>query len=225
MKLIELTGSPCSGKSYLSDQLVDGELITLLDSQWVSEAVGVAWLPGSLKKIASEIYLLLTGLMQLNMKRQNALLLALNKSGWSAGRKANVFRNILHKFAIHRLVAKSNENNWLLYDEGVSHLPFIFATSDSMCPKELRQYYPFGKPVVVRISAQREDIVERLKSRGHKMVKSDVEIEDFVDANQVALQIQNEDLKNHFDGKVIEVNGDEKDYIAKLKQQIKRIKL
>jgi len=190
MPLIELTGPPCSGKSTALPALLSQFKGVHLDDAWVDKQIGISRWPVLIRFVVREVFLNLRGSTLLGIGRMRLLILAVSQSGWRLQRQINVIRNVVTKFALHELAYKSSEKN-LILDEGVFHLPFVFATSRVHCPKEVFAFFPFGYPRVVCIYSEHKTLEERLLSRGHSMLGSNSTEETlcrFVEAN-IAAQV------------------------------------
>lgn len=208
MRILEITGVPCSGKSYMANDLAGEPGIVFCDRNWIYGALGIRKLPGWMRRLTSETYLFTTGLTALGLKRNLDLLRCLPASGWSWPRQLNAWRNTAHKFALHRLATKQDRAGYLLYDEGISHLPIVFATSAVQCPASLRRYYPYGRPAVIRMDTDRDTVIARLGVRGHKMVGKSMDAQRFALLNAQAFSVQTEDLARFPDHLLIHTDGD-----------------
>lgn len=192
MAVIELTGPPCSGKSYSLETLVSVFQATIVDRSWVDGKLGTSRRAKLVRFIYRETWLLITGLRVLGFKRSLSLCASIFSSQWTLGRKLNSIRNVVSKFSINKL-ANMYINETLIVDEGITHIPYIFATSRAKCPIEVQTYFPYGCPSVVYKAATRSQLYERLELRGHSMLNGNWTISDFVEAN-VKVQFEQRQL-------------------------------
>lgn len=192
MNIIELTGPPCSGKSSALPLAMKNYKAALIDSKWIDAQLHCEYIPIWLRLIFREIYLTCRGIYILRTRRLTGLIVAVLRSGWRWQRIINVLRNVIQRYSIHELAAKST-TQILLMDEGLLHLPYIFATSKSGCPLELLSFFPFGKPSAICFRADHSTLLSRLRVRGHSMIASDAELEilsKFVSENLAAQALQ-----------------------------------
>ena len=192
--LFELTGIPCSGKTtelMKIRSLVGGHVC---DIDWIDSQLHISnfW---KLRPLIREVFFFYSGLYALTIPKVVKLLLTLNLSGWSIVRKLNVFRNILRLFSLNRLIARSSDEI-LILDEGLTHLHYIFATSDIKCPPDILGIFPYIKPQVIILDCPLEVLKTRLLHRRHDMLKY-YSIDDFVSLNLEAQQHQAECLEEH----------------------------
>lgn len=180
--MIELTGPPCAGKSYALPYLLDLYQAQLCDQAWIDTQLGITGRPWLLRGLLREIWLLRAGAGSLGWTRTKMLIKAVRSSGWGLKRKVNVIRNVLAKYALHKLAARVPDMV-LILDEGITHLPYIFATSNSPYPDELVTFFPNHMPSVIRFWASPEILKTRIAERGHAMLSIDWDIDRFVTAN------------------------------------------
>ena len=154
MKILEITGQPCSGKtSYLSEKANIGLREIVYKQNFIYKNFDF-----------------LVGLKYLGFIKCKRLL------GWALEEKVsflfqlNIFRNAISKFGVFKRIRKSNltEFKTTIVDEGLSHLPFLFYQTETrevvkFIEEELRCIQ-----VLFLQSTSREEIKLRLKNRGHK---------------------------------------------------------
>lgn len=132
------------------------------------------------------------------------------RSGWSSWRKANVFRNVLAKYAINHLTLKTADAVMLI-DEGVTHIPFIFATSAAPFPEDLIMGCSHRPPDrIIKVTCRPDTLRQRLSERGHNMVGgSGRTIEEFVRLNQVASAMQDRAFRDQAIQDVMYISGED----------------
>lgn len=192
MAIFELTGVPCSGKSHFIDSLQKndslGTNILLFEEQLVLSHYNLNFFKGKFGQFIAE-FLLLSSLITYNrgyIRVIYELIILSNKIELGFSKRCNLYRNILLKFsrlgfAIHKLGRQS-----IIFDEGISHIPFNFISEDlgitvKSCEVfELYQEALSGVNVIV-LDTTNVDLFTRLKKRGHKRTsgKSDEFIKQF----------------------------------------------
>lgn len=195
IKVVELTGAPCSGKTKLIDQLCSNYNAVPLNNNWLDEELRLWMLPPSLRLIFREIILLILGTKVLGISRIFILCGSIRVSGWNTARKLNVLRNVLAKFAMHKIVYSQAKVNFII-DEGISHIPFIFATSLVQCPTRICTFFPKGSPIILRINCEPKELRRRLMFRGHDMLHAGTSIDKFIELNVKAGEHQKKVLEN-----------------------------
>lgn len=196
MKIVEITGVPGVGKTSLAQQwILDLPCMVICDAKWIRDQCNLKAYPKVLQNVLSECILISIGLKTLGFRRVCLMAKALAGSRWKITRSINVFRNIIKKFAIHYLAYRNTSSQLLLVDEGISHIPFIFATSATECPDMVRCYYPHDTPIIVKIKDDHSEIERRLVRRGHSLIGAKYSAKDFLILNLSASELQDDDLK------------------------------
>jgi hypothetical protein len=86
-------------------------------------------------------------------------------------RRINIYRNIVHKYAIYRRALKLDQQQCLLVDEGISHIPYLFTGGLNDNNKLLFFKFPRNiQPWIIKLSIDLDTIVERLQHRGHNRI-------------------------------------------------------
>ena len=149
----ELTGQPCSGKTVYKN---NKENYNIANTGIVNFIL--------LKKIFS----FFIGVIYLKFKRSKKLFL------WSFNENApfyfqtKIFFNSVSKFGIKY---KSNNDLEFIVDEGISHLPFLFLNTDTNLIIEFIRDELKDIEVVYKMAPEKEEVIKRLKNRGHKRLK------------------------------------------------------
>lgn len=166
--MIEITGQPCAGKSYLIEEMVAMDVGSRI------------YRPSIIGKILN----FGIGCFYLRFYRTIVLF------KWSFHEvlpflfKCNIFFNAVCKFGCYyRLNSRGHGGgpSWVI-DEGVSHLPFLLCSTD--CALVVNFIMPELKGLVVRlvVAPNQKVLRTRLISRGHKRLKY-VSIDDFLRQN------------------------------------------
>lgn len=167
MNLIEITGQPCSGKTtFLNYYDFDGT-----KPQIYKQRMGL------------KLMNFIRGVIYLRLKIYLLLGWSLKEQG-SFTFRINIFRNAVSKFGSFVDLKKnySREQQTMIVDEGVSHLPFLFQNTKTkdvlrICKTELKSV-----EVILLPSPGTSIIKDRLKSRGHKRLKY-LNLDSFVSRN------------------------------------------
>ena len=168
MKILEITGQPCCGKtSYLSEKT------NIRLSEIVYE-----------QNFLYKIFDFLVGLKYLGFIKCKRLL------GWALKEKVpllfqlNIFRNAISKFGVFKRLRKSNLTDFktTVVDEGLSHLPFLFYQTDTREVVKLIEEELRCIQVLFLQSTSRREIKLRLKNRGHKRLAF-FSIDEFIERN------------------------------------------
>ena len=200
-RVVELTGIPCVGKStYISfnnyhtiDELLDSSII-MNNAFYLFDLIKSGATPSL--SIYDAFWLLRS-----SMKVRGSLFT-----------KLNIFRNCILKFAYYSYLSnrqKSKED--IVIDEGISHIPFLLQDQINGHQVIEEFYSRFSDQLscvsVVCLNAD-VDTIERLKSRGHKRLKSysHDEVKKFNDMNKRTLEgiIRHSDRYKYFSMVAIE---------------------
>lgn len=160
-KLFELTGLPASGKStYIRKNNLSVVTIDLLFPKFSN-------LPQFLSKILSELLLFFVGIFQMSFKEIYFYFHISMNEKVGPIHKMNIFRNTARKFGVFFLCRKLSVEQDLYIDEGLSHIPFNFLSTDfSILETRLAPY--LNKIQVKLIECpERAVIMGRLMLRGH----------------------------------------------------------
>ena len=196
--IVEVTGIPCSGKSYYLNYLSVEYNCVVLDKQFINNFLHISCLPCPVSFIIREFYHLFTGITKLNFYTIKFLLKYLFYSKWSFYRKVNVFRNVVKKYSLHYIVYK-NEDIDFIVDEGVCHIPFIFATAkQNYTPELLINHYNLDINVII-IKSETKILFKRILKRGHSFINSHnhCDLILFIIKNQISSILQIYLLRKH----------------------------
>jgi len=179
---IEITGEPGVGKSYCSGHLADDTYLKYpITDRILSVVFELFSLPFFLMLVNPKI---LIYCVKYSFKADHRLLF-----------KLNVFRNVIKKIVFFRLTSFFSSKNFFV-DEGISHLPFLFAITDkdefiTFCT--LFSAY-LSKLHLVRVSSSNEIIKSRVLARGHKRLtgKNDEYREEFFKNNRTVAILIND---------------------------------
>ena len=180
MKIVEFTGVPCSGKSTAIVELSKLGNVEIFSKGWLVKSLGVQSNNELYKTIVYEFYMLITGLCSIrivNLVKFVSSIMSFNESLFF---KFNILRNVIHKYSIHRHLSNIEEDKTIVVDEGISHIPYLFLGHVEQLKKiDFMVFHQDSKPYVVKLKIKESDAIKRLKSRGHKRVKLDSEIQEF----------------------------------------------
>lgn len=179
MKIIEISGQPCAGKS------------TLVNSLYTSKNVDFVYNPGLIRKLIN----FYKGIKYLRLNRLQTIF------AWSLDEDAsiffrlNIFRNAVTKFGVFQNLSslKHSINCKIFIDEGISHLPFLFPNQETL--EVINFISPELQEIMVWfIKSPSEYLLkERLLERGHKRLKF-VSISNFLKKNMI---IENTIVKHY----------------------------
>ena len=160
--IIELTGAPATGKSsYAKLAGVTVFKIEDLNSyKWV--------LPNFFIRLVIEIFVICVGMARLGPSSSWFFLKRSLAESPSLLLRLNIFRNTLRKFGVDALIRIRIFKTDIYIDEGISHIPFNFPSTEfSNLEPRLR---PYLKKLQVHYLASPPEsvLIERLRVRGHK---------------------------------------------------------
>ncbi len=167
MNLIEVTGQPCSGKTtFLNYYDFDGT-----KPQIYRQRMGL------------KLMNFIRGVIYLRLKIHLLLGWSLKEQG-SFTFRMNIFRNAVSKFGILVDLKKnySNEQQSMIVDEGISHLPFLFQNTKTKDVLRIFKTELKSVEVILLQSPGTSIIKDRLKSRGHKRLQY-LNLDSFVSRN------------------------------------------
>ena len=192
MKIIELTGEPCAGKSTYLNSLSKLDHFTLFCRQWLLNDLGITSKVNLLSPVIYELYMFYAGMRGIGHSRLFYFWLATQKLNEPVLRRINIFRNIIHKYAIHYRVANSKCcEEYLVVDEGISHIPYLFTGGLDKIETSSLFNFPYEKPWIIKLSLDIEIIISRLLKRGHKRIDDSLESATlFALANRKCSQLQ-----------------------------------
>ena len=112
-----------------------------------------------------------TGLLNAGSKLSVDFFLESMRLHETLSRRINIFRNILHKYAIHYRALQIDSTACLLVDEGISHIPYLFTGNLNDNNRSLFLKFPHNtKPLVIKLSIDLKTNIERLQHRGHPRI-------------------------------------------------------
>lgn len=156
MGYIEITGQPCAGKSSFLRKKTSDDMTVVLKQ-------------GYMRKI----FFIISGIYVLGYQRSKVLFFWSMIEDASVYFRINIFLNAASKFGIflHLESSTSDKQRYILVDEGISHLPFLFLNSDTI--KVINFISAELKETNVHYlrSPGGDAIEKRLLSRGHKRLK------------------------------------------------------
>ena len=199
--MIEITGIPGSGKSHILKRDFPSTTYTYLDNKFCDKSLRIKNLYVFLRTPLREFALLLIGVFVLGLKQLLVVLWHVFATDWSIFRKVNVIRNILKKFGILKLASKTPLKRYVI-DEGLYHLNFVFAGSNTDNFIQYLDVSQFGRPHIILVDAPDEVIISRLKMRGHGRLKDtfdDQSVRTFVNYNCNIRDV----LKNYLEDQAI----------------------
>lgn len=176
MNLIEITGIPGAGKSFVLKRDFPTNKYTYLDDKFCDKSLRIKNLYTFLRTPLRELALLLIGLFVLGLRPLYTILWHVFMTDWSLFRKVNVIRNIVKRFAILKLASKCPSEHYVI-DEGLYHLNFVFSGSNTDNFVQYLDTSQFGCPYVIVVDAPEEVIISRLKVRGHGRLRGNVDEE------------------------------------------------
>lgn len=180
--LIEISGMPCTGKTTNKNYYEQIYNAKLIDKWTIQKRLKINTSSRLLNLIIMNLILILLGINGIKFKDHSKLIIAILKSGWTINRKVNVWRNCMFKFAFIKLFAKAKGMNYLI-DEGLSQIPYIFATSQfKLNNKWIFPYINDNSIIVEHLDVDIDEIKTRLIKRGHPLLDN-VGIEQFMTFN------------------------------------------
>ena len=154
MAFIEITGQPCAGKSSFIAQkeMIDHEIYILERGHLV---------------MISNFF---SGIKYLGFQRAKVLLFWSMKENAPLFFRVNIFRNAVSKFGFFQYLSKSSVGNLsrCLVDEGLSHLPFLFLSTNTQRVVDFISDELSRAKVQFLMSPGYDVLQDRLLSRGHK---------------------------------------------------------
>ncbi|MFS1867042.1 hypothetical protein [Vibrio breoganii] len=164
--LVEISGLPCSGKSYFCDSK-DGFLNKKQSS--------------IIKVIMFEVKYILLGLLFLKFSVLRTFLSLCFKEKVPLKYKIKILRNVIKKFGIHSQFRNVAVDGFI--DEGISHIPFNFLNSNTSDVIDVIK--PFLAQTNVKYIKAESDfqLKERLQQRGHDRLKF-LSVSEFIALNR-----------------------------------------
>ena len=180
--LIELTGVPASGKSTFIKRnnlkvVTVGSLFPSLND-----------LPRFLSRFLGELVLFVEGLSKMPFKDVLFYFHISMNEKVDLIYKLNIFRNTVRKFGVFFLCQKISVKGDLYIDEGLSHIPFNFLSTEFSTLEVKLGHYLKEIDVQLVESPREAVIVERLMERGHTRLKF-LKIGNFIKNN---MSVENE---------------------------------
>ena len=126
MNIIEITGVPCAGKSTIIDLLGKYPQFILFDQKWLLSNLGIISKSRLINIITYETYMFSCGFFCATPKMCLQFFSEVMKLNEPLVRRINIFRNIVHKYAIHQRASKVVDNKYIIVDAGISHIPYLF---------------------------------------------------------------------------------------------------
>ncbi|MEK9779853.1 MAG: hypothetical protein VW894_00030 [Gammaproteobacteria bacterium] len=196
MKIIEISGQPCAGKS------------TLVTSLYTFNNLDFIYNPGFTRKLIN----FFKGIKYLGFNRLHTIFIWSLDENASIFFRLNIFRNAVTKFGVFQNLSslKHSINCQIFIDEGISHLPFLFPNQQSL--EVINFISPELQEIIVWfIESPEEDLLkERLLERGHKRLRF-LSISNFLKKNMI---IENIILK-HYSNLCLDfvTSGNAKDFL------------
>ena len=198
LKIVEVTGEPCTGKTTFIYRLIKGEKIRLFSRQWQAAELGVTKIPGLMRVIAYELLMLLEGVKTAGLEHSYRFFIAAMALDIPIKWRLNIFRNIIHKYAIYFLAERTKYDGILVVDEGISHIPFLFSGGLKQLDPTLLFCFPYHRPWIIKLTQDLDTIIYRMKKRGHKRIDEQLQdIESFVSENRRCSELQDIFLTRH----------------------------
>ncbi|WP_418103785.1 hypothetical protein [Vibrio harveyi] len=178
MNIIEITGAPCSGKSYYINNVLKGDYSSLpIYGNHLSKKIHF--------ETAQKISLFFLGVMCsiLSIDLIKFVLKNNNLTSFSDKMKM-LFFTFLKIGRFHFLNALFSDKT-IVIDEGVSHLPFNLMLTEENDIKTMLSFFPKSFYFVeVWLFKEKEHVLLwRLRNRGHKKVLKDSDMIPFVKNN------------------------------------------
>ena len=215
--IVEFSGVPGSGKSTVVQKIKDERI-------FLQKAIFVDNKFSFLKDMFYIFYFLY--IFQPQYKKLFSLI---HRSDNSFLHKINLLRNVIKK--ISRYFFYSRKKEIYIFDEGVSHIIFnifvdsSFKTIDKKEIEEVLELLPLPN-LLICIEADKEIVLQRLESRGHKRINFDdkVKVENFVTKTFDTYKVLKDYLGKKINVIIIKNNGlDLNIDINSLKNELKEI--
>lgn len=175
-KVIEISGVSGSGKTVFVKSHFSGHFILL---------GGIPLSYGKFKRACYSIilpfYAFATGL--LSFGQAYWLIQKAVRYDETVLSRLNALRNSISKFGYHFFTARANAD--CIIDEGISHIPFILELEKSEIYRFVNLFHQHlvQKSIIFIETPPKEILMERLMKRGHKRIRSEKDIEAFVEKN------------------------------------------
>ena len=197
MQILEITGEPCAGKSTAVNTLGSVDGVHVFDINFAL-ARGSTSSPGVRHRVLYEVCMFWHGVRGAGFRRLVRFLRACWGVSEGIATRANMFRNVVHKYGMHRIAALRESPDVVVIDEGIAHLPFLFTGHCAQVDDSLFFDFPGQSPTVIKYTVNKEELVSRLRVRGHKRLRRGAKrLEDFVADNQVCGTVQDRLLVKH----------------------------
>lgn len=165
-KIYEITGLPCSGKSYFCND-IDG----FLNKKKLS----------IVKAIFFEIKLLLLGIFFLKTSTLYAFLILCLHEKAPLTYRLKIFRNIIKKFGVYKKFRYVVTGGYV--DEGISHIPFnLLHSNTAEVINILRPYLSLINVKYIKVNSN-TCLRERLTERGHERLVF-LDVDEFIHLNR-----------------------------------------
>lgn len=168
MNYVEITGQPCSGKT------------TFIAGNSGFDFKRQVLCQNSLSRILN----FFRGVLYLGIGRLMILLAWSKKEEVSFLFRLNIFRNAVSKFGVFKYLKdeKTDSKSTNVVDEGISHLPFLFQNTHSSLILDFISGELTNIGVIFLKSPGKEELIKRLKKRGHKRLRF-LSVDEFVVTN------------------------------------------
>lgn len=187
MNILELTGVPCSGKSYILNVINESDnRSAIFSDHYLLEELGFKYENTFIRIFFAESWLFVWGSWEAGFRLCVCYFFSCLRLKLSLIRRINIYRNIMRKYGVsHFSQQRKYDDSWLIVDEGISHIPYLFTGALNKRIEELFFKFPVGYNVtIVQLQGEPCTITERLSKRGHKRLQEkSVTLSEFVKNN------------------------------------------
>jgi hypothetical protein len=198
--IVEITGIPGVGKSTLfakASERIQNRVILFSEDMVLKRFNAHLLMNPLLKRLIADLVLFATFLRHRDKYKEFLFIAA--KTALSVKEslpfRLNIIRNLILKFGRYEFIRKTYQDQIIICDEGVSHIPFNLIDYSGRKRLDVedvlrRLSSVLGKINVILLERDAHEVQQSLKQRGHKRVSknSAYSLEQFVKYNHLLVQ-------------------------------------
>ena len=180
--IFEVTGVPACGKTTLlreASRLIDPE-VTIFSGKVIKKCLGIPEWAISDNSILLKILLLMYAVQKIRifLPTYKMTFQVISRMKYAVSMKVYIYVNILMKIGRYNFVKKYLSKSHVIFDEGLSHIPFNLADLHSKAVTSTEKVFVHLKEQLkdinlIVLDTAHIDIEQRLVLRGHKRLDRD----------------------------------------------------